>query len=713
MTSNVDIVISKLTETKQRYWKKSEFYDFLKENDFSIDKTTLFQLMRKLDPNDADFQLLMADLVSDVAQDSDEFLNFVLDFAKIVSGKPVSDAKFFNSLAHICEQNPDLGLKLAERFLENLESSIFVYVSLCLGLVGRSKEKLVLSLNKKLLQSDVPPIKATGIRTLRIMYKETVPSNKDKIFQILLDNSKLEVDIGIRMEVLVGLFDMHRLDTELCNQTIHELIEQDVRLRLKVADTLQYWPLPNPHHTLDLIQHCINHEDYGVRKYCYYALTRLVKNFPTEIVGLIQQNIEDFGFDYGDATYLLEELGKKNFEAAMNLVSGWVDNNLPFRTRFHIPNIVNALIPKDNLSISLPYFEKWLEKEGSFELGLRIAKEVVSCQYKKSSDEEFLNALFCLLEMHASKRQLDLQKILKGEEDKILKCAQVIDGLLYFSIDLDYNLVFSNLKKYPNIESFIGKSWFEVRRDNNDKIHTLIRVLSRQSNPNDDAYLQDLDYKISKIVKHGQKLKKFRDGLIDHDQYDDTLAEMDFIVPFLDNYDVEIEPPINGKNLDVKIKFNSESVYVEIFSPDEFKPLRYLSGMMGIPNRVKKKIYDKYLKQISYLEGKHEPVIIAVDVGRSEVTCEDIENYIYGDILFSFLINTKTHETVGTAVRRSGEDMYNKEPHMKVISAIICYKSNKEEDGKYHLRGKLIKNPNTDNPLSEETEKKINTIFSN
>ncbi len=466
MSSNIDEIITQLDKNKKRYWKKSEFYDFLKKNNFSLEQETLFQLIQKLDPNDVDYQSLIADLVSDISQNKEEFFNFTLNFAKIVSGQPVSDAQFFNSLVLICEQNPDIGFELAKKFIEDSNSNLLVYTSLCLGISGCSNEKTALSLNDPLLSSDNSLVKATGIRTLRIMYKKIEPTKKEEIFQILLDNSNTEVDLSIRIEVLVGLFDIHRLDPKLCNHTIHNLIEQDVRLRLKVADTLQYWPLPNPPDTMELIQHCMNHENYDIRRCCYFALTHLVENFPKEIVGIIYQNIEDFGFDYGDASYLLEELGKKNFDSTITIISKWINDGLPFRIRFHIPNIVNALVPKNNLSLSLSYIKQWLDDPNAFDLGLKIAKEIVSSQYKKTTDEKFLDSLFDILQSKALENKLDLKKVLKGETDKIFKCGQVIDALLYFSNDLDYNFLFSNLQKYPNIESFIGIKWFQEKKKN-------------------------------------------------------------------------------------------------------------------------------------------------------------------------------------------------------------------------------------------------------
>jgi hypothetical protein len=712
MVSNIADILPKIVQSKKAYWRKNDFYTFLEENNFSVDSNSLLQLLLKLDLTDRDYQSLIADLFSEIVQDNTTFYDFALKFGKLVSGKPISDAQFFNSLSLICEKNPDIGFKLARKLLDDSDPSLHVYISLCLGIAGRSNEQIALSINQSLLDSNDPLMKATWIRTLRIMYQKITPTNKEGILKKFQENSKPEIDLGIRYEVLMGMFDLHRLDTKLCNQTIHELIEQDARLRLKTADNLQYFPLPNPQDTMELIQHCIDHEDFDVRRCCYFALTHLVESFPNEIVGIIFQNIEDFGYDFGYASYLLEELGKKNFDVAISLMSELITNELPLRVRFNIPYIMSALISKTNLLSSIPFIKQWLDDSKTSDMGLKITKEIISSQYQKTPDESFLDSLFSILEPKAIENNIDLKRVFKGESNKLFKCGQIIDALRYFSNDLDFDLLFSNLEKYPNIESFMGRKWFEERQKNNEKLHLLIRILAREPNLFDDAYLADLDCKLSKITSHGQKLKKFRDGLKDHDQFDDVLAEMDFIVPFLDAYEVEIEPPVKEKNLDVKIKFTKESVYVEIFSPEEFKPLRYLSGMIGIPNRVKKKIHDKYINQISYLEGTPEPVIIAVDIGRSEITCENIEEYVYGDVVFSFLMDTKSHETVGTRSSRSGEDMGNREPKTKIISAIICYETKKGEDGKFHTSGKLIKNPQTNNPLEPETEEELKRVLS-
>ena len=112
------------------------------------------------------------------------------------------------------------------------------------------------------------------------------------------------------------------------------------------------------------------------------------------------------------------------------------------------------------------------------------------------------------------------------------------------------------------------------------------------------------------------------------------------------------------------------------------------------------------------MEGNNESVIIVVDVGRSEITCENIEEYVYGDVVFSFLIDKKTHKTVGTSVKRNGEDMGNLEPKTKIISAIICYETERGDDGYFHTSGKIIKNLQTNNYLDPQTEEKLKNVLS-
>lgn len=226
------------------------------------------------------------------------------------------------------------------------------------------------------------------------------------------------------------------------------------------------------------------------------------------------------------------------------------------------------------------------------------------------------------------------------------------------------------------------------------------------------AYLSYLNEMLRSISSNCQKLKDLKDGLRSGRQFLDTFSELEAISSFVQDYAVEIGPKLNGKKLDLKIGLNPD-VYVEVISPDMFKPLKYLDGKaMGIRNRARGKILDElkhHFKDVDTLGNI--PWIMIVDLSRSEISDDFIEDALMGSEQFTWFLNREDHKIVGQSVSRTNDSVHDIESGTDILSAVFCYKTSLGADGKLHREGKIITNSHAKNPLSKESLEKIEKRF--
>jgi len=179
-------------------------------------------------------------------------------------------------------------------------------------------------------------------------------------------------------------------------------------------------------------------------------------------------------------------------------------------------------------------------------------------------------------------------------------------------------------------------------------------------------------------------------------------------------YPVEIAPEIDGKRLDAKIEIEDKELLVEVISPQMFKPLRYLTGKtVGIKNRAGKKIYDEFKKHLKNVRIEENiPVIVVIDIARSEINYEFVEDYLMGTLKLVILFDKKKGEVITTYPERAGDYMHALDRETDVLSAVLCYKRFFGKNHKFHFEGRIIPNKYAKNPLDPALIEKIKeTLF--
>ena len=733
--------ISKEIENeKWDYWKTKKLTDYLHEHRYELDKQDLYELVNALIKEDIfGFLYAISNALPDLASDDVNFIEMLEAVIEKIK-TDMAQGPFIDSLISLGKSNPELALKLADKLLvtKNPEYSSFLIGGAFQGHPEESKSMIM-----TLISSKNPRHQVTAVRALRVIYKETKMDEKDKVFAFIQEAAKSD-SIEVKLEAFEAFLDFYEHDEARSKKSIEELARIFTECKFSLAHRIWIKSPFDAETSLHFLETCSEVQNINVKRHVLFALVHFVEKYPEKVLEIISKYVIRDGFDFGDMAYVLEELGKVKSEKAIKIILKWLTTKKDPRLTFHIPIILKELLSKTDKKLILEPIISLIESDSNFlDKGLDILLEVISETYDKGQDDEFIPKCYDYLCGLAKQRGINIISITQGESNKILQCADLIHVIKYYSKPLDYDTIFRNVNEFVNIRDLFGFSWFEENKKVGNKTHPLLKMLEQKlpekqkfkeladsinEAQSDRAkfnnvfrlknlmstalFLNKLDTNIKLLKDSGFGLTRYANNLKNEQQFDPTLSEIDFICPFLGKYKVELEPKINGKRLDAKIEIDAQTLYVEIISPNTFKPLEKLSGARTIPNRIKGKIYDEFKEQLNNIGPTGQPVIVAVDLGRSEVDYEFVEDYLFGTLKFTYYIDTKTHETVGTNVHRDEkESMHSLESEMDLISAVICYKTRLYDDLSYRTEGKIFENPHAKVPLSRSVRKTIEDII--
>ncbi|CUR51802.1 protein of unknown function [Nitrosotalea devaniterrae] len=738
----IDEIIDQIKKEKWDYWKSNKLTDYLSAKQIKLSNDELIDLSKGIVERDLFLMLYaVSNLMQDLASSDEQFIEF-LTFLLNKIKKDMAQGPIIDALLNIGKSNPTLGLEIARKLLKN--DDVASYASFLIGSAVNVLPSDCNILIDELLQSDNPNHKLTAIRTLRVISKESKMNNIEKIFSILENTSKSSSK-EVKVECFEAFLDLHSFDKKLSEKNIEILTKDSLECKFSLAHRIWIRSPFDESTSMKFLEICSEESNINVRQHVCYALTHFVKNQYEKILDILAKYVIRDGFGYESIGYVLEELGKVNAEKSAEIIISWLTSNRDARLNFHIPIMIGQLVSKSDKKLVLTPIFQLIKSNTKFAgKGLDILLEIMSNSFEKSNDSEFVSQSLDFLKSLATANRIDVDSVIKNEPNPTLLCADLIHMLKYYSKDIDYAIILDNLNEFPNIRELFGLKWFEQKQQEQNRTHPLLKMLE-QKLPKKEEYekfiesivtaqnerekfngvfrlknlmstalfLNNLDNNIYTLKTNKYPLRSYSDNLKNEQQFDSTLSEIDFVVPFIPKFPVVLEPKINSKKLDAQIDIDSQSLYVEIISPNTFKPLERLHGVHGIPNRIKGKIYDEFKSQLKELTSMNQPVIVAIDIGRSEVNYDFVEDYLFGTLKFTMYLDNGTGKTVGTTTHRDeSESMHSRESNTDLISAVICYKTKLYDDLTYRTEGKIFNNMHAKVTLSRSVIKTIeDTLF--
>ena len=473
------------------------------------------------------------------------------------------------------------------------------------------------------------------------------------------------------------------------------------------------------------------------------VLARLSERNPDAAISAIVGML-DAGSASGAIGYALQEIGRTSPASLTSAVLGKISSDYTPAADIRIHSLVCDIAkyadPKEILDVLFAALESG--NESAARPALRMINAMVTFGYDAAHDADLASETLRRLVCYAQASGIDVMSALKKERSAHLKCAAVIRHIMYPPLEIDARRVTENLETFPALKKAFGSAWFEKAAGAGRAQHPLVDWLSTlslekieslcASPPGETAdercnrefklnyvsrplrALSFLDRALALLDDTGMGGNKYIRHMKNPDQFMDTISEIALVTALVANHhSVTLEPPVGNKQLDVAVDLGSQRVLVEVFNPRMWEPVDLLEGTRGIPmGRVAGKIFDKVTEQLSALGDCNDPIIVAIDTTRSEITQDSVEDCVLGPLTYMVAFDTDAREGIGgCAGRDAGKCMHNLDARTDMVSAVVCFAPNVSADLSAAVRGVIIENPHARVPLSPEARGALEKVM--
>jgi len=218
------------------------------------------------------------------------------------------------------------------------------------------------------------------------------------------------------------------------------------------------------------------------------------------------------------------------------------------------------------------------------------------------------------------------------------------------------------------------------------------------------SYLNKCFSKLKDYSGFSQLLKRMKRN---KEEFNDIFSELEFNAYFAKRYEIILEPKIQNKKLDSKIKLENRGILFEIFTPRPYKPLEEAEGAIEIPNISKLKLLTKLKEQIIPIKSSiKQPLIVVINTTYSVIDEYDIANSLFGQLRLNLLRDNKTGRVVHEYWDRETNSLADMEPMSELITAVLIYRRNLHING-VEFKKDLILNKNPKYPLTPKEYKRL------
>ncbi len=670
----------------------------------------------------------------DIASASPNFVELIAKLAEKTK-RDMSAGLVLYTLESIGLDRPDLGVEL-HRNTYGSGNILLVELSgfFLAGHVRNNLEAALPSIKSKFAEAN-PSQKVALVRALASGVQR-LGSEREKagVFELL---QKASQDDGkVKIAAVDSYFRLFALDPAECGKRLAELsTSKDTDVQYSLARNLWLHGVSDGELEWHLIENLARTENFGILSLLVQPISKLAPQRPTNVLNLFRGWFESGSyFSIHDVDFLLDKLGEAEPSVILKTVESWVGKSR--RVDHHIPAMLSAVFSKEPAPL-VKTLESWIQKDKVFrELSFKTFLEILS---RAKIDSFILDECYGTVSKAAEASGVDIPKALRGEKDKLWQCRLLLGELLSPKKVLDHDAILRNLDNYPAIRDFIRRDWFVRMGKQENNTHDLLQMLERampdfgkieetidQISKEDNelkraflaerirlllgpaAHLSHLDGMLRHIKMDEKGNGELRDGLKNEDQFWQTVSEIEVAGALRSKgIVVELKPAVGRGQLDVMARFNSVEVLVEVINPEMWRTLRLVSGGASVPNRVSGKFVYEFEQHLKESQELRVPVLVVIDISRSEIDEESEENYFEGSLQYTFITNKDSGEIHDGYWSRADDAIAKKNPELNIVSGAIVYKTPLGDDCKIHLQGKIILNESAMNKLPQLTQKKL------
>ena len=720
---------------------KQTIDNFCEEKKINLTREEKIKLLSEISKKDVfRYSTFLSNSIPLIVKNNDAFLELLQTIIQATKGDLVTGC-FEMALIKIGRENSELAIELSEK-MQKIED-IRDLSAAPLGGIGCENYSKIEKIVNCMLASENPEEVTLGIRTIRIAFNHKNMDNKEKIFskiQTALEHNNEKINI----EATIFFLKFYEQKPNISQKNLLSLAKiNDIHKRM-IIKHLWINPIKNEDNAITLIEECLNIQSTNIQYCAYSVLKKYTKTKHKKIMNIIHKSLESKEQPYVVFGDLIKELGKNALHESLNSFEEWfATDDIPLQcSMLQFPRY---LIPNGREQCCFQYFEKWSNSEliptDSF---LNIYTYVLARCYQNECDQDFIKNSKKLLLKMVSDSGLKPKFFLRNIEDETLQCASLITGLKYYSDNLDYEMIYHNIKLFPKLKILFDMGWISKMKKENNRTNLLLRVLERKL-PEDDKineilntieesknneqynwnrdplgnyvynflYLRNIDQNIISLQKKGiDIIKHFKSKLHNDEQVDDTISELNLLGHLAEHYDLELEVPIEAKNIDSLIIIDGQKFYLEIINTKQYLPLDLFKGeVFKVDNRIKNKILDKCEKQFSKIPENDISVVLGIDIRKSDIDVMSVTDALYGRTVYTFQMGKETYDDRGVYSSLENNSIHKSKPESDMLSAVLCFKSELPNGYKFHITGELIHNPNAKNPLTLNIIKKIEEVL--
>lgn len=706
--------------------------DFLAGSGPRPEKLDLLSIVNQL--ADADVFMYLSPIsraLADLADDSDEFAALVGKIAARTH-HDVAQAPFVDMLTDMGTGKPGLAVGLARRLIGLGHPYHAAY------LVGGAMRRSPAQCNDvadSLMRSKSDDEVAAGIRCLRTAWgRDGIADGAAEIRALAFALSLPDGEAA--GEAMDALVDLYPLAGEEAGRMIEEMARRHGRCRSHLAERIQRCRASFDTATaLRYLAMCVaGASDPPTTNRIYLALAKLSKEDPDAAVKAVA-DMFDILHPSEDMGHALQEIGSARPGSLTAAVLDKVSANYIPAADIRLPSIVCDIAKHADPNPILDVLFDALDSGGpATRPALRMINAMVTLNCDITHDSELASSTLRRLVRHAKTSGIDTKRLLKGERDAYLKSATIIRRLLDPPPEVDARRVTENMEMFPALKAAFGPSWLAKMSGTGQPPHPLVGCLSNLSLEKIESLrvqppgetpgercnrelrlnyaslpletLSFLNRALALLDDAGMGGNKYVRHMKNPDQFMDTVSEIALVAAFVANqHPVTLEPSVGKKQLDAAVDLGPQRVLVEVFNPRMWGPVDLLEGSRGIPmGRAAGKIFDKVTEQLSALGACDDPIIVAIDTNRSEITQESVVDYVLGPLTYTVAFDTVAREGIGgSAGRDAGKCMHNLDARTDMVSAVVCFAPTMSADLSAAARGVIIENPHARVPLSPET----------
>ena len=684
-----------------------------------------------------DFLPVIAGLLGSAARDSDEFAGMLESLERKTRGD-MAVGPIANAVRSIGVADPEMALRIAKQLLKRDDPG---YAYLLIGGAAPELPSECSVLMQDLLASDDARLQATAIESAIVAHPDSGYRAGWDVIESL-ERASESADARVRGATVSAFIEFYASDPQRCMHAIERMAGKHRECAWQLARRTWVRSPFDEETSLRLLCICSEFSDPSVKQEVHRALAKLASGHLEAVLQIVIKYVARDNHHTGITEYVLEQLGKAHGAKAVEALLG-----TPVKTaymRLCAPALARSLISGVGDADALePVFKAIESEQDPYGIWIQTLREVISNKdIGGTSRTDMLAATMKFLECRARDKGVCTSDVIKGEQDQAVICGLLIRAILDYHAP-DYDLARENMRRFPELLSLFGQNWLnqnkkdgrthpllyslEKELPSQEEIDTAVKRVTSAETPRERfnmafklnrlsgawCFLHELDGDLRALREAGHNTAKYAKHLKNEQQFLSTLSEIDFVMQFLGKCEIKLEPEVGQNQLDARLEICGHQVYVEVFSPEMLQELQIFSGARGIRNRIPNQIYEKFKKQLRLLDGGGNPVILAIDIGRSEVKYDFVEDYLWGPLVGTFYVS-QTGELIdrGTA-REEAESMHERDPATDVISAVICYKVNRRDDLERWMEYKIITNPHAcvklDAPTIEFLEKCLGT----